>query len=451
MLQKNDIVELTIDGITSDGSGVARADGIAVFIPFAIPGDRVKTRIVKVAKNCLYGIVEEIVMPSADRIAPDCNSFGKCGGCVYRNAEYSAELKYKREKIVAAMKRIGGLDIEVPEVIGCEPSDRYRNKLMLPVGRDANGESVCGLFAKRSHRIVSCSDCLLQPKEFMQIAHFAFESLMRMGVSAYDEKSGKGLLRHIYIRQAPESEELMLCLVLNGKGFGGEDNFSRSIAERFPQIKSIVINTNRSTGNIILGEECRTIYGSDHIFGSMRNVSMRISPLSFCQVNSRQCVRLYDIAEQFASLTAETLLLDIYCGAGVIGLSMANKVKELIGVEIVPPAIEDAKRNAKESGISNARFICADASEAAAKLLKEGKHPDVVILDPPRAGCDRALIETVVGMAPERVVYISCDVATQARDLKIFAELGYKTEKLQGVDMFPRTAHVETVALLSRK
>ena len=188
MLQKNDIVELTIDGITSDGSGVARADGIAVFIPFAIPGDRVKTRIVKVAKNCLYGIVEEIVTPSADRIAPDCNSFGKCGGCVYRNAKYSAELKYKREKIVAAMKRIGGLDIEVPEVIGCEPSDRYRNKLMLPVGRDANGESVCGLFAKRSHRIVSCSDCLLQPKEFMQIAHFAFESLMRMGVSRYRQQ-----------------------------------------------------------------------------------------------------------------------------------------------------------------------------------------------------------------------------------------------------------------------
>ncbi len=451
MLQKNDIIELTVEGIASDGSGVARADGIAVFIPFAIPGDRVETRIVKVAKNCLYGIVERVILPSPDRISPDCGAFGRCGGCVYRNADYSAELKYKREKIAAAMKRIGGLDVEVPEVIGCAPSDRYRNKLMLPVGRDADGSPRCGLFARRSHRIVSCDDCLLQPKEFMEIARFAFEKLMKSGVSAYDERTGKGLLRHIYIRQAPKSEELMLCLVINGKGFDGEKEFALEVSEKFSQIKSVVININRSSGNIILGEKCRTLCGSEHIFGNLREVEMRISPLSFCQVNSEQCVRLYDVAEEFAGLDEETLLLDLYCGAGVIGLSMADKVKELVGVEIVPPAIEDAKYNAVKSGIKNARFICADASEAAERLLREGKRPKVVILDPPRAGCDRTLIDAVVGMAPERVVYISCDVATQARDLKIFAELGYKTEKLQGVDMFPRTAHVECVALLSRK
>ena len=451
MLQKNDIIELTVEGIASDGSGVARADGIAVFIPFAIPGDTVETRIVKVAKNCLYGIVERMVSPSSDRVSPDCEVFGKCGGCVYRNADYSAELRYKREKIVAAMKRIGGLDIEVPDVIGCEPSDRYRNKLMLPVGRDADGSPRCGLFARRSHRIVSCEDCILQPEEFMRIARFAFDKLIKSGVSAYDEKTGRGLLRHIYIRQAPGSEELMLCLVINGRGFDGERGFAQEMSEKFPRIKSVVININRSSGNIILGDSCRTIYGSDCIFGNLRGVEMRISPLSFCQVNSEQCVRLYDIAEEFAELDKDTLLLDLYCGAGVIGLSMADKVKELVGVEIVPPAIEDAKYNAEKSGIRNAEFICADASEAAARLLREGKKPRVIILDPPRAGCDRELIDAVVGMAPERVVYISCDVATQARDLKIFASLGYETVKVQGVDMFPRTAHVESVACMSRK
>lgn len=450
MVQKNDIVVLSVDGISSDGSGVAREDGIVVFIPFAIPGDRVKTRIVKIAKNCYYGIVEGIVTPSPDRIAPDCEAFGKCGGCIYRNAEYSEELKYKKAKIAAAMERIGKLDIDIPDVIACEPVDRYRNKLMLPVGYGADGTPKCGLFAKRSHRIVSCADCLLQPKEFMDIAHFVFDLLIEGGISAYDEKTGKGLLRHIYIRQAPKSAELMLCLVINGNGFQGEEDFAKRVVEKFPQIRSIVINTNRSKGNIILGDKCRTVWGSDHIRGNMRNVAVRISPLSFCQVNSEQAVRLYDIAEQFAQLTPETRLLDLYCGAGMIGLSMARKVKEVIGVEIVPQSIEDAKCNAKKSKITNASFICADASEAAAKLLEEGKQPDVIILDPPRAGCDRALIETVVGMAPERVVYISCDVATQARDLKIFAELGYKTEKVQGIDMFPRTSHVETVALMSR-
>ena len=450
MFEKNELIKISIDGISSDGSGVGRADGIAVFVPFAVPGDTAEVRIVKTAKNCLYGKLERIITPSPDRIEPDCAAFGKCGGCVYRSVNYEAELRYKRDKMQAAFRRIGGLDIDVPEVVGCPETERYRNKLMLPVGADFDGNPRLGFYARRSHRIVPCDDCRLHPEIFGRIAKFTFDYLIENGVTPYDETVGRGLLRHIFIRQSAGSGEIMLCVVINGEKLACADRFAAAVTERFPEIKSVVMNINRAEGNIILGGRCVTLAGSEHINGVLRGVDMRISPLSFCQVNSPQAERLYGIAEQFAELTPETRLLDLYCGAGLIGISMASKVKELIGVEIIPEAIEDAKRNADASGITNAEFICGDASVAAEKLRASARMPDVVILDPPRAGCEQALINTVAEMAPERVVYISCDVATQARDLKLFAERGYNAVKVQGVDMFPRTAHVETIVLMSR-
>ena len=450
MLEKNDLVELTVEGITSDGSGVARDDGIAVFVPLALPGDRIEARILKTAKSCIYGKLERIITPSPDRIEPDCAVFGKCGGCAYRDAEYAAELRYKKDKMTAALRRIGGINVDIPDVIGCDDPDCYRNKLMLPVGVDFDGFPRCGFYAKRSHRIVQNGGCALHPEIFMQIAHFTFDYLMAKGVSAYDETVGRGQLRHIYIRQAPTSGEIMLCIVVNGEKLDCGAQFAADVTERFPEIKSVVMNVNRADGNIVLGVKCVTLAGSDYIYGTLRGVNIRISPLSFFQVNSAQTVKLYDIAEEFAELTPETRLLDLYCGAGLIGLSMASKVKELIGVEIIPDAIEDAKANAAASGITNAEFFCGDAPVAAEKLRCAGREPDVVIVDPPRAGCAPALVYTVTDMKPERIVYISCDVATQARDLKLFAERGYKTVKAQGIDMFPRTAHVESGVLMSR-
>lgn len=446
---KNDIVELEIDGMTSDGNGVGRLDGIAVFVPFAVIGDRLKVRIVKTAKNYLYGKIEEMLVPADSRTEPDCEVFGRCGGCVYRNVEYSAELEYKREKIAAAMKRIGGIDTDVPPVLG-GTRGRYRNKLLMPVGVGQDGIPRCGFYSKRSHRIIECRDCLLHPPVFSKIVGFVFEYLTGHGVTAYNEITGKGLLRHIYLRHAPSSDDIMLCIVINGERIACENEFISEVTERFKEIKSVVINTNREKSNVILGGKCRTVYGDDYISGILRGVNVRLSPLSFCQVNSAQCEVLYSVAEGFAQLTGKETLLDMYCGAGTIGLSMAGKVKKLIGAEIVPEAVEDAKVNAENSGVKNASFICADADDAAGMIAEAGEAVDVVILDPPRAGCTPSLIDTVAGIAPERVVYISCDVATQARDVALFREKGYELQRIQGVDMFPGTSHVETVVLMSK-
>lgn len=447
---KNDIVELVIDGMTSDGNGVGHLDGLAVFVPFAVIGDRLEVRIVKTAKNYLFGKIEKIINPSLSRIEPDCEVFGKCGGCVYRNVDYSAELEYKREKIVAAMKRIGGIDIDVPPVIGGE-RDRYRNKLLMPVGVDNNGVARCGFYSKRSHRIIECKDCLLHPSVFSQIVNFTFDYLMNHGVTAYNEITGNGLLRHIYLRHAPSGNGIMLCLVINGNKIGCEKEFVSAVTEKFKDIKSIVININKEKSNIILGEKCIKIYGDECIFGVLRGVNIRLSPLSFCQINSSQAEVLYSIAEEFAQLDENITLLDMYCGAGTIGLSMAGKVRKLIGVEIIEDAVKDANKNAEDSNISNSEFICADADDAADMIAKSGQKTEVVVLDPPRAGCTLELIDTIVSISPKRIVYVSCDVATQARDVAIFKEKGYILDRIKGVDMFPGTTHVESVCLLIKQ
>ena len=450
-LTKNQIIPLDITGYSAQGSGVGHFNGIAVFVPLAAEGDRLDVKILKVAKNCAYGRIERVVKPSKDRIAPDCPQFMRCGGCVYRHISYGAELRAKQQRVQDALERIGGLHFALLKpIIGADQPDRYRNKAQLPVGEGPDGTVSLGFYATHSHRIIDCEECLLQPEEFTGAMRAFREWERGTHDEVYRESTGRGRLRHLFLRKAEATGEIMVCLVVNGNGVHDEPGLVSLMQKYVPGIKSVLINSNREKTNVILGPKYRTIWGQDSITDVLCGLRFRISPMSFYQVNPRQAERLYGIAAQYASLNGTQTVLDLYCGTGTIGLSMASKAARVIGVEIVSQAVEDAKKNASENGIANAEFLCADAAKAADMLKNRGVRPDVVILDPPRKGCDQSLTETVSAMAPARIVYISCDPATLARDIKLFARAGYKPMEVTPVDMFPRTAHVECVALMSR-
>jgi len=450
-LKKNDIIELSITAISSEGSGVGRTEeGIAVFVPMSAIGDKLKVRILKVKKTHAFGKAEEIIEPSEDRIESVCGVSRLCGGCVYNHISYEAELSAKFSRVADAIKRIGGIDTKINNIVGAESSCRYRNKAQIPVGLSQDGNVIMGFYSRHSHRIVDSMDCALQPEVFLKISSVVRSFAEKNRISVYNEEEHKGLLRHLYIRFGEASDELMVCLVINGKKLPFEDELVENLTAEIPNIRSIIINSNREKTNVIVGKEFRTIYGNDYIKDILCGLEFRISPQSFYQVNRTQAERLYNIAGKYAELKSTDVLMDLYCGTGTIGLSLAKNCRELIGVEIVPEAIVNAKENARRNNISNARFICADAAKAAENLKREGINPDVVIIDPPRKGCDSALIHTISDMNPKRVVYVSCDPATLARDLKIFNEIGYKTQEVTPVDMFPRTAHVESVAKLER-
>lgn len=450
-LTKNQIIPLEITGYTAEGSGVGRYRGIAVFVPLAAAGDQLEVKILKVAKTYAYGKIEKIVAPSKDRIPADCPQFARCGGCVYRHISYEAELRAKQQRVQDALERIGGLHFTVMKpIVGAEQPDRYRNKAQLPVGAGPNGQVSLGFYATHSHRIIDCEECLLQPEEFNGAMEAFKEWERETRDDVYNEATGRGHLRHLFLRKADATGEIMACVVVNGNGVHNEPELAERMQKNVPGLKSVVINMNREKTNVILGKKCRTVWGEDYITDKLCGLNFRISPLSFYQVNPRQAERLYGIAGDYAGLTGKETVLDLYCGTGTIGLSMASKAGHVIGVEIVEQAVEDAKKNAADNGIENAEFLCADAAKAADMLKNRGVKPDVVVLDPPRKGCDAALIDTVAVMAPQRVVYVSCDPATLARDIKLFAQKGFKTMEATPVDMFPRTAHVECVVLMSR-
>lgn len=451
-LKKNDIIDLEITGYTAEGNGVGRYRDIAVFVPLAAAGDRLRVRILKTAKTYAFGKIEQVSAPSGARTDPLCASFARCGGCVYRHIRYEEELRAKEQRVRDAVGRIGGFrDLPVSPIVGAQSPDHYRNKAQIPIGRAPDGSLTMGFFASHSHRIIPCDDCLLQPPAFAAAAEVFRQWAERSGESVYDESTGKGKLRHLYLRQAGATGEVMVCVVVNGNGVHDEAELARMLREKVPGLASVLINVNREKTNVVLGSKCRTVWGKDHITDVLCGLTFDISPLSFYQVNRDQAERLYALAGEYAGLTGGETLLDLYCGTGTIGLSMARNAGRVIGVEIVEQAVEDAKRNAARNGISNAEFLCADAAGAAVTLKSRGEHPDVVVLDPPRKGCDAALIETVASMEPARIVYVSCDPATLARDLKLFAQKGYEPRKLTPVDLFPRTAHVETVALMECK
>ncbi len=446
-MRKNDQIELDIVDVTTEGSGVGRADGLAVFVPMTAVGDRVRVKILKVKKSYAYGKAEEILVSSSDRTENTCPVFCRCGGCVYRHIRYEAECALKEKQVYEVMKRIGGVNLAPRPILPSERVDRSRNKAQYPV---APGGAV-GFYAFHSHRIIPCGDCMLQPAVFHEITAVFMAWAAEYAVSVYDEQRHRGLLRHLYIRYGEQTGEILVCVVVNGETLP----FADSLIERLrvtlgDALQSVQININREQTNVILGKECKVLYGRSYIYDVLCGVRVRLSPLSFYQVNRMAAERLYEKAKEYAAPAGKTVL-DLYCGAGTIGLSMAGEAEKIIGVEIVPEAVEDARFNAQQNQIQNAEFFCGDAAEAAQHLAERGVQADVIIVDPPRKGLTCALIDTIADVfSPERVVYVSCDPATLARDVKWFSEKGYILREYTPVDLFPRTSHVETVVLMSR-
>ena len=449
MFNKNDIINLEITDITDEGNGVGKHDGIAVFVPFAAVGDKLSVKIVKTQKSFAYGIIDSVILPSKTRIENDCPVFSKCGGCSLRHISYEAELAVKENIVRNAFKRIGGIDTEFDKILGCDEIYHYRNKAQYPVAKTENG-AVFGFYAMRSHRVIPFSACLLQPKVFGEISEKVLEIAVKKGISPYDEKTNTGLLRHIFLRRGYHTGEIMLCLIVRKNCEREVKSLSNEIVGLFPQVKTVVMNINPDRTNVIMGKSSKAVFGDGYIFDTMCGNRIKLAPEAFYQVNTAQAEKLYRIATEYADLKGDETLLDLYCGTGTIGLSMAEKVKKLIGVEIVHEAIENAKENALIHSIDNAEFICGDAGTVATRLIADGVKPDIIVLDPARKGCDSIAIDAILKMSPERIVYISCNPATCARDLKLLCENGYEVKKARAVDMFPRTNHVECVSLLTK-
>ncbi len=449
MVNKNDDIKLNITGYTSEGGGVGKYDGQAIFVENTAVGDEILCHIIKAKKNYAIGKISKIIKPSKARIEPECSCFRTCGGCSYCHITYEEELRLKEQKVKDAFLHIGGLSPEFEKIIPSPSLTRYRNKAQYPIKRE-NGILNIGFYAKKSHRVIDGGDCLLQPEDFTQITEIFRNYINKNNVTVYSETIGKGLIRHLYLRKAFKTHEIMVCVVINGNSLPFADALIDDL-KAVDGFKTLVVNKNYDNTNVVLGDESEAIYGDGYITDILCGVKVKISPQSFYQVNRDGAEILYNKASEYADLTGNEDILDLYCGTGTIGLSMADKVKSLIGVEIVPQAIEDAKQNALVNNITNARFICADAANAAIQLKEENINPNVIILDPPRKGCSEDLLNTVSQIAPNKIVYVSCDPATLARDAKRLSALGYTVKKVTPVDMFPRTAHVETVCLLSRK
>lgn len=447
MPKKNDLITLEITQMTNEGSGLGRYEGIAIFVPASAVGDILLVRIVKVRTSFCYGKIEEILTPSPDRIPPDCPVSQRCGGCVFRHIRYEAELRHKQSFVQENLSRIGGIQVALEPIIPSPARQRCRNKAQYPV-RMVDGHARAGFFAPRTHNLVPCEDCLLQPAGFAHILRTILSFADETNLSLYDEQTGKGLLRHIYIREGVRSGERMVCLVINGDTLPDAPRLVERLLACGENVVSILLNINRKATNVILGEKQRILYGSPFIVDTLCGLEFSISAHSFYQVNSKAAELLFAQAAEYAALDGTQTLLDLYCGTGIIGLSMAGRCKQVIGVEAVQQAVENAKAAAAHNGIENARFLCADAAQAAAQLRQEGVRPQVVILDPPRKGCGEPLLETVAQMQPERIVYISCNSATLARDCAALSQYGYRVARARPADFFPRTTHVETVCLL---
>lgn len=450
-ISKNQDVELEITGVTHDGSGVGRYGGMAVFVPGTARGDVVNAHIVSLKKNYAYGKLNKIVSPSAERIDNDCPAFLKCGGCCFRHISYEEELRIKYDRVKETLRKIAKTDIVPEPIIGSEKINGYRNKAEFPVGVDAEGKLYAGFFAPRSHRIVEAADCLLQPPQFGDAVRAILKWAQIAGATAYDEVTGKGLLRHIYLRRADSTGEIMACAVINGRTIPRGELLVGMLRESVPEIKSIIYSINTEKTNVILGKKCVTLWGADRISDIFAGKKIEISPLSFYQVNKPQAEVLYETAADFLGRDAGDYLLDLYCGMGTIGMYMSDMAGHVCGVEQVPQAVDDARRNAALNGIKNMEFICADAGTAAEKLAGDGVKPDTITVDPPRKGLDETAKKALLTMAPERIAYVSCDPATLARDIFELTSNGeYRLMRVRPVDMFPRSAHVETIVLMSR-
>ena len=444
-LEKGSIYTAVIDGYSSEGLGIARVNGAVVFVPHAVRGEEIDLRITKVMKTSCAGEIVKIHNPSPERMEPECPYAGKCGGCAYRHLTYPEELWAKRQRVQDALTRIGGLELTVEEILGAKNPEHYRNKSQYPVGADGS----IGFFQARTHKVVPIRRCLIQTETADRTAQAVGEWMRRYKISAYDETTGKGLVRHVCVRVNRKGESLC-CVVVNGNKVPREPELAAYVTAAVSHTVGVLLNSNTRRGNVILGDKYRTLFGRNYLMDTLCGLKFKLSMPSFYQVNRDQAEALYGKALEFAGLTGNETVLDLYCGIGTITLCLAKAAKRVIGAEIVPPAIRDAKENALRNHVENAEFFCGDAADIAAKLESDGLRPDVVTVDPPRKGLAPEVIASVAAMGPEKVVYVSCDPATLGRDVKIFREFGYEAKRAAAVDMFPGTAHVETVVLLSK-
>ena len=450
--RKNDLVTLEIEDCGIDGEGIGKADGFTVFVKDAVIGDTVTAKIIKAKKNYGYGRLMEVLKPSPYRVEPKCEFARQCGGCQLQALSYDQQLVFKTNKVKGHLERIGGFtDIPMEPIIGMDELFHYRNKAQFPVGRNKEGKIVTGFYAGRTHNIIENRDCALGVAENKEVLDRVIAHMEKYGIEPYNEATGKGLVRHVLIRYGYFTKEVMVCLILNGNKLPKEEQLVKSLCE-IPGMTSITINVNKKHSNVILGEEIRLLWGQEYITDRIGDISYRISPLSFYQVNPMQTQKLYAKALEYADLHGQETVWDLYCGIGTISLFLAQKAKFVRGVEIVPAAIENAKENAKLNGLENTEFFVGKAEEVLPREYKKnGVYADVIVVDPPRKGCDETLLETMIEMNPERIVYVSCDSATLARDLKYLCERGYELRKVCPVDQFGMTVHVETVVLLSQQ
>ena len=450
--RKNDLVTLEIEDCGIDGEGIGKADGFTVFVKDAVIGDTVTAKIIKAKKNYGYGRLMEVLKPSPYRVEPKCEFARQCGGCQLQALSYDQQLVFKTNKVKGHLERIGGFtDIPMEPIIGMDELFHYRNKAQFPVGRNKEGKIVTGFYAGRTHNIIENRDCALGVAENKEVLDRVIAHMEKYGIEPYNEATGKGLVRHVLIRYGYFTKEVMVCLILNGNKIPKEELLVKSLCE-IPGMTSITINVNKKRSNVILGEEICLLWGQEYITDRIGDISYQISPLSFYQVNPMQTQKLYAKALEYADLHGEETVWDLYCGIGTISLFLAQKAKFVRGVEIVPAAIENAKENAKLNGLENTEFFVGKAEEVLPREYKKnGVYADVIVVDPPRKGCDETLLETMVEMNPERIVYVSCDSATLARDLKYLCERGYELRKVCPVDQFGMTVHVETVVLLSQQ
>lgn len=450
--KKNDRIQVKIEDMGDTGEGIGKTDGFTWFVKDAVIGDEVEAKVMKTKKSYGYARLEKIVNASPNRVTPPCPVARQCGGCQLQAMDYEEQLKYKERKIYNNIKRIGGFD-EVPmlPVMGMEEPWRYRNKAQFPWGTDKAGKIITGFYAGRTHAIIENEDCLLGIEENREILKIIKNHLERYHIRPYDEASHSGLIRHTLIRKGFHTGELMVCQVINGKSLPHQEELTEQLL-KVPGMTSISVNINREQTNVILGNQVINLYGPGYITDYIGGVKYRISPLSFYQVNPVQTEKLYSTALEYAGLTGGETVWDLYCGIGTISLFLAQKAKKVYGVEIVPQAIDDARENARINGMENVEFFVGKAEEVLPREYEKNQvYADVIVVDPPRKGCDEVCLDTIVKMGPKRVVYVSCDSATLARDMKYLAERGYEVVKVRGCDMFPHSTHVETVVLLSHK
>ncbi|MFD3155750.1 23S rRNA (uracil(1939)-C(5))-methyltransferase RlmD [Haloimpatiens sp. FM7330] len=448
-VEKNKEYIIEINGLGCEGEGVGKIDNFTVFVPQAIVGEKIKVKIVKVKKNYAYGRVIEIIESSPHRIEPVCDIYNRCGGCNIQHLDYNFQLEIKKQRVIDCISRMGKLkDVVVHSTIGMKQPYRYRNKVQLPVGVNEKGETVIGFYAPRSHNIIDMKICYIQDKIADDVILIMKKWIKNNKIKPYDEIHHSGIIRHIMVRKAFKTGEVMVVIVTNGNSLPCKSDLVNLLKDNIEGICSIVQNINDKKTNVILGRQCKLLWGKDTITDYIGRFKFNISPLSFFQVNPVQTEILYNKVLEYAELTGEETVFDAYCGTGTISLFLSEKAKKVYGVEIIPEAIKNAVKNAEINGVVNTEFIVGKSEDEIPKLIKDGKKADVIVVDPPRKGCDEKLLNCIAGSLPKKIVYVSCDPSTLARDLGILNELGYKTIEIQPVDMFGNTAHVENVALL---